>query len=131
MSTAHNATESLKVLLAQTVGERLEKTLRVTGISAQEMAAHLEVSRTSISNWIHGRAPINRGNLIAWALRTGIPLEWIETGRFPGESKNPHQSPDGGHNVGLAGYDPTTSTVKYGRSATIHSLTAHRTRKAS
>lgn len=33
--------------------------------------------------------------------------------------------------VGLAGYDPTTSTVEYGRFATIHSLAAYRTRKAS
>lgn len=79
-----NATQTtLKAQLQFSLGDRLAKALQVANVSNNDMAAYLGKSRTSISNWIHERAPIGRGDLVAWALKTGVPLEWLETGHFP------------------------------------------------
>lgn len=79
----NTATDSMEARLAFTLGDRLAKALAVANVSNNEMADNLEVSRTTISNWIHGRAPIKRLYVKEWALRTGVPVEWIETGHIP------------------------------------------------
>ena len=66
-----------------TVGDRLHKALDSAGVSVQEMADHLVVSRTTVSNYIHGRTTPTRSTLRDWALRTGVPLHWIITGQAP------------------------------------------------
>jgi transcriptional regulator with XRE-family HTH domain len=67
-----------------TRGDRLRKSLESAGMSVQEMADALGVSRTSISSWIHERNRPNRPSVMLWAMRTGVPLHWIETGHEPG-----------------------------------------------
>ena len=69
-----------------TKADRLSKSLAASGVSSQEMATALGVSRNTVSNWVNGRTePQRRTDLITWSLRTGVPIEWIETG----ELKNP------------------------------------------
>ena len=65
-----------------TLGDRMGKALDHAGIGMQEMADYLGVSRTSVSNWIHGRIPPNQRTLLLWSMRTGVDLDWI-TGSTP------------------------------------------------
>lgn len=73
------------------LGDRLSKALDVASISVQEMAEYLDVSRNTVSNYLHMRTPVNGGTLRLWALRTGVRLEWLQTGKAPSEG-----DPDGG-----------------------------------
>jgi transcriptional regulator with XRE-family HTH domain len=65
-----------------TQGDRLGKALEHSGVRVQEMADHLGVSRFTLSNWIHGKTRPPRSAVMVWALRTGVPLEWLEAGDF-------------------------------------------------
>ena len=67
-------------LLRFSQGDRLRKSLQLAGISSQEMADYLEVSRNTVSRWINDEREPNRSFVRLWALRTGVPMEWIETG---------------------------------------------------
>lgn len=84
------------------MADRLDKALTVAGVSHAEMAEALDVSRNTIGNYVSGRTKPSKLQLREWSMRTGAPLKWIETGE-----------------VGLAGFEPTRSTVKDGRLATI------------
>lgn len=77
--------------------DRLGKALEVSGVSSNEMAKYLGVSRTTISNYINGRTPAKRQTLVSWALRTGVPIAWLEDGT---ESA---LRPDGGGNSAVTG----------------------------
>lgn len=70
-------------LLRFSQGDRLRKSLQLADISSQEMADYLEVSRNTVSRWINDEREPNRSFVRLWALRTGVPLEWIETGNTP------------------------------------------------
>jgi transcriptional regulator with XRE-family HTH domain len=59
---------------------RMLLALEYSGVSVNEMAAELELSRTTISNYLHGRTRPRRGELIQWALKTGLPFEWLVSG---------------------------------------------------
>lgn len=80
MDTQATLREQLQFGLA----DRLAKSLHVAGITSNDMAAELEVSRTTISNYLNGRTSPKRLYMRIWALKTGVPLEWLETGEFPG-----------------------------------------------
>lgn len=67
-----------------TLGDRLAKAMRTAKISSGEMAAYLGVSRNTISNYIHDGSHPTRATVIAWSMRTGVPLAWLETGHLPG-----------------------------------------------
>jgi transcriptional regulator with XRE-family HTH domain len=95
-------------MTTQTVGvvpefrlcDRLRRAREITGLDQAAFAAELGISRTSVSNAETGtRKPI-RVTLRAWALRTGVPLVWLETGEVPAPS-----GPQGGVTVGRARRD--------------------------
>ena len=73
------------------LGDRLAKALRVAGLTNSEMAEYLGVSRNTVSNYINAHTRIDRRTRMLWAMRTGVPLEWLETGQTPAG-----QQPDGG-----------------------------------
>lgn len=60
--------------------DRLAKSLRVSGKSRDQLAADLGVHRNTIGNYLNGRTPVDRRTLVAWAVTTGVPLEWLEHG---------------------------------------------------
>lgn len=66
-----------------TGGDRLRMALRDAGIGAQELADYLDVSRNTVSRWLNDHVTPDRRTLIVCAMRTGVPLEWLETGRTP------------------------------------------------
>jgi transcriptional regulator with XRE-family HTH domain len=70
--------------------DRMRKALRVSGISVQEIADYLGVARNTVSTWINGRIDPSTQTVRLWALRTGVPYEWLQTGEIP------DQGPGGG-----------------------------------
>src|SRR4051812_4294343 len=60
--------------------DRLQKSLRVSGKSRDQLAADLGVHRNTIGNYLNGKTPLDRRTLVAWSFSTGVPLEWLETG---------------------------------------------------
>jgi len=87
------------------MGWRLQMALRHGGVSVQEMADELGMNRNSLSRWLNDRAVPRRVIVKQWALRTGVPYEWIATGRVD-ESPRPGD-PDGG-GVRHQGLEPRT-----------------------
>lgn len=71
--------------------DRMRKALRVGDVGVQEMADYLGVARNTVGNWINGRNEPSVQTLRLWALRTGVPFRWLETGEAPTGT-----NPDGG-----------------------------------
>ncbi len=65
--------------------DRLRRALRVADVSSNDMADYLGVSRNSVSAWINGRTEPSTQTTRLWALRTGVPYMWLETGEAPNE----------------------------------------------
>ena len=51
--------------------------LEYSSVTINEMARELGASRTTISNYLHGRTQPRRSDLITWALRCGVPFDWL------------------------------------------------------
>lgn len=72
-----------------TLGWRLQRALTHADIQTDQMAAELGVSRSTVSRWLNDRGSAPKiAYLKVWALRTGVPLEWLTGGeariRIPG-----------------------------------------------
>ncbi|MHB1877561.1 MAG: helix-turn-helix domain-containing protein [Streptosporangiaceae bacterium] len=70
------------------LGWRLRRSMAHAGLTTEEMAQELGVSRSTVSGWLNTRGAQPRiGYLKVWALRCGVPLEWLISGdriRTPG-----------------------------------------------
>ena len=62
------------------LADRMRKALRTSGVGVQEMADYLGVARNTVSTWINGRIEPSTQTKRLWALRTGVPFEWLEHG---------------------------------------------------
>jgi len=60
--------------------DRTRKALRTAGIGVQEIADYLEVSRTTVSNWINGRIDPPPPVMRLIAMRCGVSYEWLRHG---------------------------------------------------
>jgi transcriptional regulator with XRE-family HTH domain len=67
-----------------TLGWRLQRSLAHAGVSMDEMAAELGISRRMVSRWINEHAQPRTAYLKVWAMRTGVPLEWLVSGTLEG-----------------------------------------------
>ncbi|SDF98460.1 Transcriptional regulator, contains XRE-family HTH domain [Cellulosimicrobium cellulans] len=74
-----------------TLGDRLRKARQHTGLEQVEFAEEIGISRGTILNYELDRTRPRLIVLKAWALRTGVPLEWLQTGESPRQG-----DPDGG-----------------------------------
>lgn len=72
------------------LSDRLAKAMSVAGMSNSEMADALDVSRNTITNYTSGRTKPSRLQIREWAVRTGAPLEWLETGERPVNGMKQH-----------------------------------------
>ena len=63
-----------------TMGDRMRLALRHSDLGVQEMADYLGVSRNAASTWLNDRIRPGKQTLRLWAMRTEVPLEWLETG---------------------------------------------------
>lgn len=66
-----------------TRGDRLGRALRAAGVQKQEMADYLGVSRNTVGNYIADRGDPSRATMIAWAMKCGVNLAWLEHGEAP------------------------------------------------
>lgn len=65
------------------MADRLRKALRHNNIGVQEMADYLGVGRNTVGRYVNGHGSPDRRTLLLWAMRTGVPIEWLETGTAP------------------------------------------------
>jgi transcriptional regulator with XRE-family HTH domain len=54
--------------------------LEASDVKVAEMADELGVGRNTVGNYLAGRTQPSRSTLRVWALRTGVPFEWLLTG---------------------------------------------------
>ena len=66
---------------------RMNLALEFAGISVLEIARELRISRTTVSNYLHGRTQPSHVALRAWAATCGVPLDWLETGVVAGSAR--------------------------------------------
>lgn len=69
--------------LTQTLGDRLKKSMRHSGLSVGEMAEYLEVHRNTISGWLADRSKPMPIFLRIWADKCQVPIEWLRDGDWP------------------------------------------------
>ena len=74
-----------------TLGWRLRMAMEFAGVKQDELADELDVSRATMSRWMHDdyKRPIKPIWLRAIALRCGVSYEWLRTGVVPPESTAP------------------------------------------
>jgi transcriptional regulator with XRE-family HTH domain len=73
--------------------DRLRKARTFAGLTQEQLGERMGVGRRSITRYEDGTQTPRRSVVIAWAVTTGVPLEWIEgemddtpTGRYLTES---------------------------------------------
>lgn len=67
-----------------TRGDRLRKAREITGMTTRQFAEHIGVSQKTVTDAENEKRPTMRKILLnAWALGTGVPAEWLETGVAP------------------------------------------------
>ena len=69
--------------LQDTIADRLKRSLRYAGMSHQDMADYMQCHRNTVGSWVRGKSRIMPALIRLWADRTGVPAEWIRTGKWP------------------------------------------------
>ncbi|WP_052062118.1 helix-turn-helix domain-containing protein [Rhodococcoides fascians] len=67
------------------LADRLRKSLRVSGMSVQEMGDYLEITRETVGRYMNGHVRVPGPTLRVWAMVTGVPFEWLKDGTVPAE----------------------------------------------
>ncbi len=79
------------------LADRMRKALREAGLGVQQMATYLDVDRSTVSTWINGRITPSTQTQRLWALRCGVPYEWLigdaPTGPRPGGGSDVPNTP--------------------------------------
>lgn len=70
-----------------TLGDRLMLAREHAGITSQEMATHMQVSRHTITGWEKGRHAPTWSTIVRWAELTGYDAEWIRNGESEVDSE--------------------------------------------
>jgi transcriptional regulator with XRE-family HTH domain len=88
-----------------TTPDRLRKAREQSGLDQSEFADAIGVSRGTVSNYERGSSVYRRPVQLAWAMCSGVPLEWLLTG----QQSAPHPSEsDEGQAVRREGLEPPT-----------------------
>lgn len=66
----------------------MRKAMEDAGLRPSEIGAEFGVARNTVSTWIHDRVRPDQRTLMLWALRTGVPYEWLLTGQCPHGDSN-------------------------------------------
>lgn len=74
------------------VGDFLRKAREHADLEQSQLAADLGISRNTVINYERGKVAPRRAVVMAWAMRTGVPVEWL---LGADESPRP-DGPDGG-----------------------------------
>lgn len=60
-----------------TLGDKLRKARTSAGLEQVDLANELGIARNSVANYENGRTTPRRAVLLAWALCTGVSLDWL------------------------------------------------------
>ena len=60
-----------------TTEDRLAKSLRLSGLTREQIAAALGTHRNTVTHWLEDASPMRPGDFVVWAQVTGVPLEWL------------------------------------------------------
>ena len=71
---------TISQLMQLTQGERLVRARKVAGMKQEHIATALGKDVRTIGRWEREEVVIQRAELIAWAVITEVPLEWLESG---------------------------------------------------
>jgi orotate phosphoribosyltransferase-like protein len=73
--------------------DRMRRALRISGLTVNDVAEELDVSRNTVSAWINGRIEPKRASVMAFAQLTDVPVPWLEFGMIPdGWESRPRES---------------------------------------
>lgn len=86
------STETAGFIPEWTRGDRFRKARQLTGLTTREFAEQIGVSQKTVTAAENDRTNVRKILLNAWSLKTGVPVEWLETGTTGG-------SPEGGASV--------------------------------
>ena len=75
-----------------TQGDLLRKSREFAGLSQDDLAEAIGLSRRTIGSYEADTRPVKRAVILAWAMATGVDLNWLENG----ESPHPDKDPNGG-----------------------------------
>ena len=71
------------------LADRMRRALRISGVTVQDVADYLGVARNTVSTWINGHIVPSKQTLRLWAMRTGVPFVWLETGQVVTDDNGP------------------------------------------
>lgn len=83
------STQVIERIPQWTMGDRLRKARSLTGLTVAEFAEQIGVSDRTINNAEGDRRAVRKITLNAWALATGVPIEWLKTGHVSGSDDGP------------------------------------------
>jgi transcriptional regulator with XRE-family HTH domain len=63
--------------------DRLAKARKFAGLDQGQLADAIGISRNSVSNYEAGKTTPRIIVLRAWAMATGVPVEWLLEGKMP------------------------------------------------
>lgn len=66
-----------------TIGDRLRKAREEAGLDQGDFAIATGISRGTISNYERDEGTPKLPYLTVWAMRTGVPVKWLQTGEYP------------------------------------------------
>jgi len=61
-------------------GDRLRKAREAAGLTQQQLAEFVEISRATVSAYENNAKKPSGPFLVVWAARTGVSKDWIRTG---------------------------------------------------
>ena len=86
-----------------TVEDRFRKARELRGLSQQEFADEVGLSRRIVSTIESGLKKPAKRDYLLWQMATGVPRAWLETGQAPDDDPTP-----GGTGVHPPGLEPGT-----------------------
>lgn len=106
------------------LGDRLRKALRAAGVSVQAMAEELDCTRQTVGAYMSGRVTPKVPVLRVWAMRCGVPYEWLATGKIA-DSDGPERP--GGQVIDASGcFSQTASDGTRPQRSVLDELAARR-----
>ena len=91
-----------------TMGDRLRKAREMAGVESGEFADQIGVSRNTVTNYERDKVAPRKIVLNAWALRTGVPLSWLQTGIAASPSPDGEEKAAISDVVRSEGFEPPT-----------------------
>ena len=89
----HMSQQPVGIIPQWSLADRMRKAREVTGLDQTEFGERIGASRATVSNAERGNTTPSRLVIRAWALGSGVPLVWLETGNAPTDDGGSDQAP--------------------------------------